>query len=48
MLPKSKARRAKADSLENARRKKGRLEKNEGESSDVRTESLEGNNLVSY
>ena len=45
MLPKSKARRAKANSLEIARRKKKRLEENEGDSSEVRAESLEGNYL---
>ena len=42
---KSKARRAKANSLEIARRKKRKLEKNEGESSEVRAESWEGSNL---
>ena len=42
---KSKARRAKADNLEIARRKKRRLEVKEGGSSEVRAESLEGNNL---
>ena len=45
MPPKSKARRAKADNLEIARRKKRRLEDNEGGNSVVRAESLEGNNL---
>ena len=45
MLPKSKARRAKADNLEIAWRKKRSLEENEGESSDVRAENLEENNL---
>ena len=44
MPPKSKARRAKADNLEIVRRMK-RLEDNEGGSSEVRAESLEGNNL---
>ena len=45
MPPKSKARRAKADNLMIVRRKKRRLEDNEGGSSEVRAESLEGNNL---
>ena len=44
MPPKSKTRRAKANNLEIIRRKK-RLEDNEGGSSEVRAESLEGNNL---
>ena len=40
MPPKFKARRAKADNLEIVRRKKRRLEDNEGGSSEVRAESL--------
>ena len=43
---KSKARRAKADNLEIVRRKKRSLEDNEGGSSEVKAESLEGNNLI--
>ena len=45
MPPKSKARRAKADNLEIVTRKIRRLEDNEGGSSEVRAESLEGSNL---
>ena len=45
MPPKSKARRAKADNLEIVGRKKRRSEGNEGGSSKVRAECLEGNNL---
>ena len=43
---KSKARRAKAYNLEIVRRKKRSLEDNDGGSSEVRAESLEGNNLI--
>ena len=45
MPPKFKARRAEADNLAIVRRKKRRVEDNEGWSSEVRAESLEGNNL---